>query len=82
MVVPPSIAASVMLQTLMNMSPVWAGRVLTEHPELGLDRAAELVKALRDVDGASPPVARSQLGILLRSVGRDDVANVASRWLR
>jgi hypothetical protein len=34
----------------------WAGRVLTEHPELGLDRAAELVKALRDVDGASPPV--------------------------
>lgn len=41
-----------------------------------------LPRALRDLDGPSETVARSRLGVLIRSVGSDDAPDVVSRWLR
>jgi hypothetical protein len=42
-------------------------------------RAEEIPGALRGLGGASPPVARSQLAVLIRGVGCEEAANVASK---
>jgi hypothetical protein len=47
----------------------WWGQVLIEQPELGLELASEGADALRELDGASPNVARSRLAMVLRNAG-------------
>lgn len=58
----------------------WLGVWLAEHPQVGLDVAAELLHALSELDGASRNVARSQAAFALRSAGSDGPASVLERW--
>jgi hypothetical protein len=59
----------------------WVGRLIYAHPEVGLKGAEQIARALRDLDGPSEPLARSQLGVLVRPAC-SEAADVVSQWGR
>ena len=60
----------------------WTGRLLLAHPELGLRNAEAVARAFRDLESASPQVAQSQLGVLLRGIRCDEEADALRQWAR
>ena len=58
----------------------WVGLWLARHPQIGFELAVDLVRALADLRGASPPVAQSSASVVMRSVGDAASASVLSRW--
>jgi hypothetical protein len=57
----------------------WLGRLMAEHPSMGLDRASLALDAVRGLAGESPEVARSRLALLLRQIGEAASARVLER---
>jgi hypothetical protein len=57
----------------------WLGRLMAEHPGMGLDRATLALDAVRGLAGASPEVARSRLALILRQIGEEKSARVLER---
>jgi hypothetical protein len=47
---------------------------------IGLELTGELADAFADLTGASPDVARARAAVLLRSVRKDECAQVLERW--
>jgi hypothetical protein len=58
----------------------WLGRLIATEPTIGLELTGELADAFADLTGASPDVARARAAVLLRSVGKDEYAQVLERW--
>jgi hypothetical protein len=54
----------------------WLGRLMAEHPGMGLDRAMLALDAIRGLAGVSPEVARSRLALILREIGEEKSARV------
>lgn len=57
----------------------WLGRLMADHPAMGLDRATLALDAVRGLAGASPEVARSRLALILRQIGEEKSARVLER---
>jgi len=57
----------------------WLGRLMAEHPSMGLDRASLALDAVRGLAGVSPEVARSRLALILRDIGEVKSAQVLER---
>ena len=57
----------------------WAGRLCTAHPEVGFADARRALTDLENLRGASPPLARSDLALLLRALGLVRSAQRAER---
>lgn len=57
----------------------WAGRLCVDHPELGFADARRALTDLENLRGASPPLARSDLAVLLRALGLVRSAQRAER---
>ena len=58
----------------------WVGLLLARHPEMGFDDARRALSDLEGMVGASPPLARADLALLLRAVGLERAAERAERF--
>jgi hypothetical protein len=47
----------------------WLGKLLSEHPEIGLDLTRQAVAGMRDIAGTAPDVGRAEVAIVLRTAG-------------
>lgn len=55
----------------------WLSRLLDDEPAIGPERAADLARALADLAGVAPDVARARLALVLRACGLEREAAVA-----
>jgi hypothetical protein len=58
----------------------WLGRLIATEPTIGLQLTGELADAFADLTGASADVARARAAVLLRSIGKEESAQVLERW--
>lgn len=52
----------------------FAGRVLAEHPQIGLELAGDLVEGLADLKGVAPDVGRGRMALVLGAAGLERAA--------
>jgi hypothetical protein len=57
----------------------WLGRLLSEHPDIGLDLTRQAIAGMRELAGTAPDVGRAELAIVLRRVRAVRAAEVLER---
>jgi hypothetical protein len=57
----------------------WLGRLMADHPAMGLAAATDALDAVRGLARASPEVARARLALILSQIGEEKSARVLER---
>jgi hypothetical protein len=60
----------------------WLGKLLSEHPEIGLDLTRQAIAGMRELAGTAPDVGRAELAIVLRRAGAVRAAELLERGQR
>jgi hypothetical protein len=57
----------------------WLGRLLVDHPEIGLDLAHQAMRGARDLASGAHDVGRAELAVVLRAAGEIRAAESLER---